>query len=107
MLPAFTPRERQVATPLMLMVPGLFSAGAVFAYFAVLPPAIKFLQNYNSSSFDILVQARDYYRFELLTMLSLGVLFQMPSGSSRSPSWASSRRASCARTAATRSWSSR
>jgi sec-independent protein translocase protein TatC len=79
-LPAFTPRERGVATPLMLMVPLLFVLGAVFAYFAVLPPAIKFLQNYNSSSFDILVQARDYYRFELLTMLSLGVLFQMPVG---------------------------
>ncbi len=79
-LPAFTPRERGVATPLMLMVPVLFIAGAVFAYFAVLPPAIKFLQNYNSSSFDILVQAKDYYRFELMTMLSLGVLFQMPVG---------------------------
>jgi sec-independent protein translocase protein TatC len=77
-LPAFTPRERKVATPLMLTVPVLFVAGSVFAYFAVLPPAINFLQNFNSDEFDILVQARDYYRFELLTMLSLGVLFQMP-----------------------------
>jgi sec-independent protein translocase protein TatC len=79
-LPAFTERERRVATPLMLAIPGLFIAGAVFAYFAVLPPAIKFLQNFNSSDFDILVQARDYYRFELLTMISLGILFQMPIG---------------------------
>jgi sec-independent protein translocase protein TatC len=79
-LPAFTERERRVATPLMLAIPGLFVAGAVFAYFAVIPPAIKFLQNFNSENFDILVQARDYYRFELLTMISLGVLFQMPIG---------------------------
>jgi sec-independent protein translocase protein TatC len=79
-LPAFTERERRVATPLMLAIPGLFVAGAVFAYFAVIPPAIKFLQNFNSSDFDILVQARDYYRFELLTMISLGILFQMPIG---------------------------
>jgi sec-independent protein translocase protein TatC len=79
-LPAFTERERRVATPLMLMIPGLFLAGAVFAYFAVIPPAIKFLQNFNSSNFDILVQARDYYRFELMTMISLGILFQLPIG---------------------------
>jgi sec-independent protein translocase protein TatC len=79
-LPAFTPRERGVAVPLMLMIPFLFISGAVFAYFAVLPPAIKFLQSYNSSSFDIFVQAKDLYRFEILTMVSLGALFQLPVG---------------------------
>jgi|tagenome__1003787_1003787.scaffolds.fasta_scaffold20880182_4 sec-independent protein translocase protein TatC len=79
-LPAFTPRERQIAIPLMAMIPFLFVAGVVFAYFLVLPPAIKFLQGYNNGSFDILVQAKDYYKFELLTMISLGLLFQMPVG---------------------------
>jgi sec-independent protein translocase protein TatC len=79
-LPAFTPRERQIALPLMAMIPFLFVAGVVFAYFLVLPPAIKFLQGYNNDSFDILVQAKDYYKFELLTMISLGLLFQMPVG---------------------------
>jgi sec-independent protein translocase protein TatC len=79
-LPAFTQRERRVAIPLMTMIPFLFIAGAVFAYFAVLPPAINFLQNFNDTSFDILVQARDLYRFEILTMLALGLLFQMPVG---------------------------
>jgi len=77
-VPAFSRTERQVALPLMLMIPFLFIAGVLFCYFAVLPPAIAFLQNYQSGSFDILVQARDYYHFELLTMLSLGILFQMP-----------------------------
>jgi sec-independent protein translocase protein TatC len=79
-LPAFTPRERQIAIPLMTMIPFLFIAGVVFAYFLVLPPAIKFLQGYNNGSFDILVQAKDYYKFEILTMISLGVLFQLPVG---------------------------
>jgi sec-independent protein translocase protein TatC len=79
-LPAFTPREKQIAIPLMSMVPVLFVLGVLFAYFLVLPPAIKFLQGYNNGSYDILVQAKDYYKFELLTMISLGVLFQMPVG---------------------------
>ena len=53
-LPAFSPRERQVALPLMLMVPFLFIAGVVFAYFMVLPHAIDFLQNFNDDNYDIL-----------------------------------------------------
>jgi sec-independent protein translocase protein TatC len=77
-MPAFRPEEQHVARPLMLLVPVLFAAGVVFGYFVVLPPAIKFLQTFNSSSFDVLVQARPYYSFVTLTLLSLGVLFQIP-----------------------------
>jgi sec-independent protein translocase protein TatC len=79
-LPAFSPRERQVAVPLLLMVPFLFFAGVVFAYFFVLPPAINFLQNFNDDSYDILLQARDFYSFELLVLMAMGFLFQIPVG---------------------------
>src|SRR5918992_1446009 len=79
-LPAFSPRERDVAVPLLLGVPFLFAAGVVFAYFLVLPPAINFLQNFNDDSYDILLQARDFYSFELLVMMAMGVLFQIPVG---------------------------
>jgi sec-independent protein translocase protein TatC len=44
----------------------------------VLPGAVGFLQNFNASSFDALVQARSYYQFVLFTMLATGVLFQIP-----------------------------
>jgi sec-independent protein translocase protein TatC len=79
-LPAFSPREKQVAVPLLLMVPFLFVGGVVFAYFMVLPPAINFLQNFNDDSYDILLQARDFYGFELLVLMMMGVLFQIPVG---------------------------
>ncbi len=79
-LPAFSSRERKAAVPLMLMVPFLFVAGASFAYFAVLPNAIRVLQNFNSSNFDILIQARDLYKFTVLTCIGLGALFQVPIG---------------------------
>jgi sec-independent protein translocase protein TatC len=46
----------------------------------VLPPAVHFLQGYNSGSFDVLVQAKAYYTFEILTMLGTGLAFQMPLG---------------------------
>ena len=79
-LPAFSPRERQVALPLMLAVPFLFIAGVVFAYLIVLPRAIDFLQNFNDDQFDILLQARDYYRFSILLLIVMGILFQIPVG---------------------------
>ena len=77
-IPAFTARERRVAVPLLATAPLLFLAGIAFGYFVVLPGAVGFLQNFNASSFDALVQARTYYRFILLTLLATGIFFQIP-----------------------------
>jgi sec-independent protein translocase protein TatC len=79
-LPAFSREEKRVALPLMTMVPVLFIAGVVFGYFLALPRAVEFLQNYNDGAFDILVQAKDYYRFCTLLLAAMGVLFQIPIG---------------------------
>jgi sec-independent protein translocase protein TatC len=79
-LPAFSPREREVALPLMVMVPFLFIGGVVFAYYFVLPNAISFLQNFNDDNYDILLQARDYYKFSIMVLMVMGVLFQVPIG---------------------------
>jgi sec-independent protein translocase protein TatC len=79
-LPAFSPREKQVALPLMIMVPFLFIGGVVFAYFLVLPAAVNFLQNFNDDNYDILLQARDYYKFAVMVLAVMGLLFQMPIG---------------------------
>ena len=79
-LPAFSPGERKLALPLMLMVPVLFIAGAAFGYFVVLERAVSFLQNFNDDSFDILLQAKDYFKFAVLFVAGVGVLFQIPVG---------------------------
>jgi sec-independent protein translocase protein TatC len=79
-LPAFNREERRVALPLMALVPALFVAGVAFAYFLALPRAVDFLQNFNDNAFDILLQAKDYYRFSVLLMAVMGVLFQIPVG---------------------------
>jgi sec-independent protein translocase protein TatC len=79
-LPAFSPGERKLALPLMLMVPTLFIAGAAFGYFVVLERAVQFLQNFNDDSFDILLQAKDYFKFAVLFVAGIGLLFQIPVG---------------------------
>ncbi len=79
-VPAFTKEERRTAVPLLSLIPFLFCAGVAFGYFLVLPPAVRFLQNFNTDEFNVLVQARDYYKFVALTLLSTGVVFQVPVG---------------------------
>ena len=79
-VPAFTREERRAAIPLVSLIPFLFCAGVAFGYFLVLPPAVRFLQNFNTDEFNVLVQARDYYKFVALTLLSTGVVFQVPVG---------------------------
>jgi sec-independent protein translocase protein TatC len=77
-IPAFSPHERRVATPLLAIAPVLFAAGTAFGYLVVLPGAVSFLQNFNAGSFDALVQARSYYQFVLLTVLATGAFCQIP-----------------------------
>ena len=77
-IPAFSPGERSVATPLMLMVPFLFLAGVAFGYFIVIPAALKFLLHFNQHQFNTQIRARDYYSFFLLTLLAIGGIFQVP-----------------------------
>ena len=79
-LPAFSPSERSVPFPLMMLVPFLFAPGVAFAYFLALPAAIRFLQNFNADQFDILIQARDLYGFSVAFMGAMGLLFQLPVG---------------------------
>jgi sec-independent protein translocase protein TatC len=79
-LPAFSPTEKKVAVPLLLMVPVLFVAGAVFAYFVIVPAALTFLLNFNDTQFNTQIRARDYYSFVLLTLVAAGIVFQVPVG---------------------------
>jgi sec-independent protein translocase protein TatC len=79
-LPAFSPKERKVALPLMLMVPVLFICGVLFGYFVVLTRAVEFLQNFNDDSFDILLQAKEYFKFAVFFLAGIGMLFQIPVG---------------------------
>ncbi|MBN9623915.1 MAG: twin-arginine translocase subunit TatC [Actinobacteria bacterium] len=77
-LPAFSPSEKRVVLPILLLFPILFIAGVAFAYFAVMPAALHFLLGFNDNQFNIQVRARDYYSFFSMTMLAGGLIFQLP-----------------------------
>jgi sec-independent protein translocase protein TatC len=78
LMPAMTGEQRRRVRPVLLAAPGLFVAGVVFGYEIVLPAAVHFLQNFNSSQFDVLVQASQYYHFAATTLLAMGLVFEVP-----------------------------
>jgi sec-independent protein translocase protein TatC len=78
LLPALRPAERRVAVPLLAAIPFLFIAGVLFGYFVVLPAAVRFFVNFNSSEFNVLVQASQFYKFAATVLLAMGLVFQVP-----------------------------
>jgi sec-independent protein translocase protein TatC len=80
LLPAFSPEQKRIATPLMLAIPFLFVIGVTFGYLVVLPAAVRFFQNFNSGQFNVLVQASQYYHFAAVILLAMGLVFQVPVG---------------------------
>jgi sec-independent protein translocase protein TatC len=77
-IPAFSEEYHRHLRPLIMMIPALFIAGVVFGWFLVCPPALDFLFNWNSDAFHPVLRARDYIQFVMLTLLAMGLVFEMP-----------------------------
>jgi sec-independent protein translocase protein TatC len=77
-LPALKDNERRAARPLVVAIPFLFAGGVLFGYFVVLPAAVRFFVNFNSSEFNVLVQASQFYKFAATILLAMGLIFQVP-----------------------------
>lgn len=77
-LPAFSPGEKRVVLPILLLFPVLFLAGIAFSYFVVMPAALHFLLDFNNAQFNIQVRAKDYYSFFSMTELAGALVFQLP-----------------------------
>jgi sec-independent protein translocase protein TatC len=70
-------RQRSIAV-LVVFATVLGLGGVAFGYFVVLPPAIHFLTNYDSSHYHILIRAKDYYRFVSFVLLGVAIAFEVP-----------------------------
>lgn len=80
LVPALSPGERRVATPVLLLVPVLFLSGLVFGYLVVMPAALDFLLGFNADQFEVQIRASDYYGFAAQTLIACGLVFQVPVG---------------------------
>ncbi len=76
--PAVQERSQRMVAVFVAFASGLLACGVVFAYYVVLPAALKFLTSYNDQSFNIQIRASDYFSFVLLTLVGVGVVFELP-----------------------------
>ncbi len=78
--PALYPREKKLFVPLLLSSILLFVMGGVFAYFFVLPMALKFLLGLGFSQLSATpyLSVNLYVSFVLKMLVAFGIAFEMP-----------------------------
>jgi sec-independent protein translocase protein TatC len=76
--PAFEEHVQRVVAIFVAIATGLFACGVAFGYFVVLPAALSFLVDYDTEHFDTQIRASYYLSFAALTLLALGLVFELP-----------------------------
>ncbi|AFZ44259.1 Sec-independent protein translocase TatC [Halothece sp. PCC 7418] len=77
-LPGLTRGERRLLVPVMVGSTVLFGVGLVFAYYALVPAALKFFISYGEDVVDQMWSIDKYFRFVLLLLFSTALAFQIP-----------------------------
>jgi len=76
--PALDEGVQRVVAVFVAIATGLFVCGVAFGYFVVLPAALSFLVDYDTANFDTQIRASYYLSFAALTLLALGLVFELP-----------------------------
>ncbi|NEO27863.1 MAG: twin-arginine translocase subunit TatC, partial [Kamptonema sp. SIO4C4] len=77
-VPGLTRRERRLLAPVVLGSGVLFFVGLGFAYFALIPAALKFFVSYGADVVEQAWSIERYFEFVLLLMFGTGLVFQVP-----------------------------
>lgn len=76
--PGLEQRERRWMWFVIPAASSLFLLGAAFAWFALIPSAIEFLENFMPDLFQSQWSSREYVPFILSLVLWIGISFEMP-----------------------------
>jgi sec-independent protein translocase protein TatC len=76
--PGLYPHERKYATRIIVFTSLCFLAGVAFAYFAILPAALKFFVGFGSATIENVIAIDYYFEFILTLMLGAGAIFELP-----------------------------
>ncbi len=77
-LPGLTRRERALVAPAVAGSAVLFAAGLAFAWWALVPAALRFLVSYGADVVEPAWSIERYLDFVLLLMLATALAFQLP-----------------------------
>jgi sec-independent protein translocase protein TatC len=76
--PGLTKQERRWFFPIVLGASFMFVAGMAFAYYAELPPALRFLLKPNTSDVEATIGVQTYIDTVTRLLLLTGLMFEMP-----------------------------
>ncbi len=77
-LPGLTRRERRFVLGAILPITVLFLIGVAFSWFVLMPPAISFLEGFQSEIFQPEWTADEYLSFVTALLFWMGVAFETP-----------------------------
>jgi sec-independent protein translocase protein TatC len=77
-MPGLSRRERRLVAPAVAASGVLFLAGIGFAWWALIPAALRFLVSYGADVVEPLWSIERYLDFVLLLMVATGLAFQLP-----------------------------
>jgi sec-independent protein translocase protein TatC len=76
--PAFVERTQRIVSSFVGFATILFAAGVAFGYWILLPRALDFLTGFDSHLYDIQIRASYYFSFVSLSLLGMGLVFELP-----------------------------
>lgn len=76
--PGLYKNERGAFWPFLVSAPVLFTAGAAFAYYILLPLLARFALSMESENVEHLPKVSEYLRLVMRLMLAFGMSFQLP-----------------------------
>ncbi len=76
--PGLYRKEKSYAIPFLVSSTFLFLLGGAFAYYVILPTALEFLINQYGAPFRAMVSALEYFNFEVVILVGMGLVFQLP-----------------------------
>jgi sec-independent protein translocase protein TatC len=76
--PAVEQGTQRTLVSFVVVATVLFACGVTFCYVIVLPKALNFLLNFNADLYDVQVRASYFLTFVAMTLLAMGLAFQMP-----------------------------
>jgi sec-independent protein translocase protein TatC len=76
--PAVQEGRQRVVARFVAFATVLFAGGMAFAYFVILPLALRFLTHFDEELYDIQIRASYYLSFAALMIFATGLVFQLP-----------------------------
>ncbi|MFA6457690.1 MAG: twin-arginine translocase subunit TatC [Bacteroidota bacterium] len=76
--PGLMPNERKYASSIVFFTSLCFLTGILFAYFVLVPTALKFFSTFGTDVFTLNIAINEYISFMLSLILGAGLVFELP-----------------------------